>query len=678
MLFSKLFAVASAASMVSQSGALEFNFSQYADFTVNLGLPFMGECKAAELVTFGFHESLDFNLDLFKRELETTPALPSSENKAVQKRATLIPKADFSVSDVEKIVDDLFKVTVNFQTIAALDLFGLLGANAGTAVIGGLGVGQDEAQLIAGAAAEGGIDNLFQWSASILVNASIHGDLFCLPEGFSIELHIDADAALDIPLLDKLKETILPDDFLYNLEQDISDATKSLAKRDQIAEAIIAEQKRASLDFDFDAGFNFSLLGTDNNILPNFCWKDCDASSSSEASSATSEASSATSSATSSAASDASSAASSDASDASTTGDTTVTVTVGDGESSGTVPTGATTVTVTAGDESATGTVTVTVGGESSGTPGTGATTVTVTAGDATSTDDSGSGDYTDTTVVTVSSGEPLPSVSVPDGVSVSYVTGTDDGSGDYTGTTIVTVAPGEPTPSVSVPSGVSVSYVTADPSAVSTATDIIGTTVVTITSCSEDKCTETPVTTGVTTICDETTSYTTYCPLTTEEVVSTTVVTITSCADDKCEEKPVTTGVTTVCDETTSYTTFCPLSEETVVEKTTVTVTDCDSGKCHEKQVETGVTTVTVDSTSTYVTYCPLTSEAATTPAPVPTTEKPVPTTLAPYHNTTSSAGNGSVPTTEAGVSTYEALAGGFSVSLGALFAGIFIVFNI
>ncbi|KAI5964561.1 hypothetical protein KGF57_001053 [Candida theae] len=44
---------------------------------------------------------------------------------------------------------------------------------------------------------------------------------------------------------------------------------------------------------------------------------------------------------------------------------------------------------------------------------------------------------------------------------------------------------------------------------------------------------------------------------------IATTVVTITSCSENKCTEVPVTTGLTTVTDVDTIYTTFCPLSTE-------------------------------------------------------------------------------------------------------------------
>jgi hypothetical protein len=48
----------------------------------------------------------------------------------------------------------------------------------------------------------------------------------------------------------------------------------------------------------------------------------------------------------------------------------------------------------------------------------------------------------------------------------------------------------------------------------------------------------------------------------------STTVITITSCEENKCSEVPVTTGVTVVTETkngvVTEYTTYCPLTTET------------------------------------------------------------------------------------------------------------------
>lgn len=109
------------------------------------------------------------------------------------------------------------------------------------------------------------------------------------------------------------------------------------------------------------------------------------------------------------------------------------------------------------------------------------------------------------------------------------------------------------------------------------TKTDV-DTTVVTITSCSDNKCTPTAVTTGVTivtsTIKGEETVYTTYCPISSEEaptssvkpqtVHSTTVVTVSSCSENICHSSAVTTGVTqlttTIHGVESIYTTYCPI----------------------------------------------------------------------------------------------------------------------
>jgi hypothetical protein len=207
------------------------------------------------------------------------------------------------------------------------------------------------------------------------------------------------------------------------------------------------------------------------------------------------------------------------------------------------------------------------------------------------------------------------------------------------------------------------------------TETEIIA-TVITITSCSANKCHPVPVTTGVQVITEDSTTYTTFCPLTTSTPttapaptttpapkpstiagestvteINTTVVTITSCSENKCHEVPVTTGVTTVIEDSTTYTTYCPLttssapvsttvapvsvstatppppvvpSTKTDLETTVVTITSCSENKCHSTPVTTGVTTITNEKT-TYVTYCPLTS--TTVVAPTTPTTAPVPT---------------------------------------------------
>ena len=107
---------------------------------------------------------------------------------------------------------------------------------------------------------------------------------------------------------------------------------------------------------------------------------------------------------------------------------------------------------------------------------------------------------------------------------------------------------------------------------------------------------------------------------------LKTTVITVTSCQDNKCTAVPVTTGLTTVTIDNTVYTTYCPLTTVTDLKTTVITITSCDDNKCTEVPVTTGLTTVTQDNT-VYTTYCPVTSSA---PAQVPTTVAPYPTTAA------------------------------------------------
>ena len=176
--------------------------------------------------------------------------------------------------------------------------------------------------------------------------------------------------------------------------------------------------------------------------------------------------------------------------------------------------------------------------------------------------------------------------------------------------------------------SSASGSSVTAAP-ATSTATET-NTLIVTITSCSDNKCSETVVpgkeTVTTVTVNDEVTSYTTVCPLT-EEATSTKIVTSTSCNEDKGVETAVpgkeTLTTVTVNGEVTSYTTVCPLTEEgtsTEVEGTStvfVTVTSCADNKCSETVVpgKETLTTVTVNGEVTaYTTVCPVSEEKEST----------------------------------------------------------------
>ncbi|CAH2350874.1 yeast-form wall Protein 1 [[Candida] railenensis] len=198
---------------------------------------------------------------------------------------------------------------------------------------------------------------------------------------------------------------------------------------------------------------------------------------------------------------------------------------------------------------------------------------------------------------------------------------------------------------SSSTTSGSGSGSVTSAPGGTATVTDK-HTTVVTITSCSDHKCvlTTVPATPSeiVTTVNEEVTTYTTYCPLTGDETetvthASTKIVTITSCSDNKCSEAtvPATASVVTTTVEAVEsiYTTWCPVdTTETVVSESTEYYTATTVATSEGEVItKTTVIPVVVETTEYYTpvttTY---TSEGsvitATTVAPV--TETPVTTT--------------------------------------------------
>jgi hypothetical protein len=92
-------------------------------------------------------------------------------------------------------------------------------------------------------------------------------------------------------------------------------------------------------------------------------------------------------------------------------------------------------------------------------------------------------------------------------------------------------------------------------------------------------------------------TSYTTFCPIT-NDAARTTVITITSCSENKCSEVPVTTGVSlitkVVSNVLTTYTTYCPLTTWKALE------TSISSGVTSVAEVAKSVATTSVVTSST------------------------------------------------------------------------------
>ncbi|CAK9441669.1 uncharacterized protein LODBEIA_P55370 [Lodderomyces beijingensis] len=94
---------------------------------------------------------------------------------------------------------------------------------------------------------------------------------------------------------------------------------------------------------------------------------------------------------------------------------------------------------------------------------------------------------------------------------------------------------------------------------------------------------------------------------------VGTTVITITSCSNNVCTHVPVTTGVVTVTQLDTTYTTFCPLTSEV----STLTAEAADQSQMSTIVKTTVVTINTCDSSSSTVDSAAASSPSSSAPAP-------------------------------------------------------------
>ena len=137
---------------------------------------------------------------------------------------------------------------------------------------------------------------------------------------------------------------------------------------------------------------------------------------------------------------------------------------------------------------------------------------------------------------------------------------------------------------------------------------------------------------------------------MSTETDICTTVITVTSCEENKCSEVPLTTGVTTVSEVDTIYTTYCPLPTTEVPAPAPVNTTVCElcTPAAPVAPVETKPAPVApVESKPAPV--APVESK----PAPVaPIESKPAP--VAPVEQAPSAPAPAPVPT----VSAYEGAA--------------------
>ena len=145
-----------------------------------------------------------------------------------------------------------------------------------------------------------------------------------------------------------------------------------------------------------------------------------------------------------------------------------------------------------------------------------------------------------------------------------------------------------------------------------STETEVL-TTVITVTSCSDNKCALTVFTSGYSVYTIDETAYTTYFPVTTITSKLSSASINGEATNTKAAAATKATATASVA--TSVATSGTPQETETKISTAIVTITSCSNNKCHEQTKTTGIKVYTSEET-VYTTYCPLssTSEQKTT----------------------------------------------------------------
>lgn len=504
-----------------------------------------------------------------------------------------VPKANFVVSNVERVATDVYKVIGNFETVDAVSLNLQLGPLLASIEIQNTGYGPGSIDLTTSADVR--LDNIARFSFTFYVTAAkLPRDLCCLPDDLTLRfnwLRNPQSSILDI------FASVFADVSVYSLENAIDnlerlspfDPSNFLTKRD---DQLFGEVELEKKDISLDLSLNLGLWATSDPVLPNFCWPCNCPSSSSFASSSTPVPSSTSSSdvtmlgSTSSSSStftgisfsfpnsngggagDSTTPAAASSSSSTFTGISSSFPNGNGGGAGDSTSSGASESTTDPAGHSSTALATTTPSGAtaamSSGTSN-GSTASSSSGsgssfGSSSATGASWTNSVTGLTTFTVASTSDSAITLVPTGTSSATVTATDPGmsstfdtvshsglslgdlrsnfnSGPYTSTLSTSTdfgfgsgpaAGGTGIGSVSSlvtghyhgsGSSESASLAAEAFTAVATKTNIVGTTIITITSCSDHYCTLIPVTTGVAVVKEELTSYITYCPLPMTEI---------------------------------------------------------------------------------------------------------------------------------------------------------------
>ncbi|ODV67405.1 hypothetical protein HYPBUDRAFT_11976, partial [Hyphopichia burtonii NRRL Y-1933] len=179
-----------------------------------------------------------------------------------------VPRASFTVSDVAWVEGDLFKVTINFETVEAAKLFAKFQDELKSLSVGGVGDDGSD-QLLWDGSSNSKIDNFAKWSSTVLVKASKHNNLYCLPDDFAIKFDWTAQDASELhSLWSKYFDTT----YEYTFSKDFGTTSK---KQNNIKVEKRCLEHASGNSTEADAQFDTSVLNewkTSTNVLPNFCW----------------------------------------------------------------------------------------------------------------------------------------------------------------------------------------------------------------------------------------------------------------------------------------------------------------------------------------------------------------------------------------------------------------------
>lgn len=195
----------------------------------------------------------------------------AGDNQVVLKgfRGT-VPRAHFAVSDVAWVADNLFKVTINFAAQDANQLFSQFQDELTSLVVSGTVKGNGEdVQVLWDGSSSSKISNFFEWSATVLVQASEHNGLFCLPENFAIGYDWCTNKNSDASRLwaahfDTSYEYVLSQHFAYGRKAPLP---KYRLSKKEYAEKRAEATKGAHFDDATLMGFQAG-----SNVLANYCW----------------------------------------------------------------------------------------------------------------------------------------------------------------------------------------------------------------------------------------------------------------------------------------------------------------------------------------------------------------------------------------------------------------------